>query len=578
MDWLHFVSENAFYEFAVILFLAAILGAFGQLLKQPLIVMFIALGILVGPSVLDIAKSKENIHLLAEIGIIILLFIVGLKLDVRIIKTVGKVALLTGLGQVFFTSLIGYLIALALGFAPLHSFYIAVALTFSSTIIIVKRLSDKREIDSLHGQIAIGFLIVQDIVVILVMIVLSAIGQSETVSLSQNLLKTILSAGVLVAAALFAMKLIVPWLSHFLARSREILSLFAIAWAVILAAAGELMGFSGEVGAFLAGVSLASSDFKDVIGSRLVSVRDFLLLFFFVQLGSGLDLTAIGGQAWAAVIFSLFVLIGNPIIVLVIMGIMGYRKRTSFLAGLTVAQISEFSLIFAGLGLAIGHINQETVGLITLVGLITIGASTYLILYSHRIYDWVAPALGVFQRTFPYREAERETIDKERFDIIIIGLGRFGRQLAEMLDRHSAVKYLAVDFDPSVVRDWRRKGKNIIYGDIEDIELYERIPFNDAKYVVSTVPDLEASQHLMTSLRRKNYQGNIFLTAINKRDYGLLKDQGANQILLPQQMAATSFYDSVLTDLLKSGSEQETVFRTLADLPDTDDEGDEREQ
>ncbi len=578
MDWLHFVSENAFYEFAVILFLAAILGAFGQLLKQPLIVMFIALGILVGPSVLDIAKSKENIHLLAEIGIIILLFIVGLKLDVRIIKTVGKVALLTGLGQVFFTSLIGYLIALALGFAPLHSFYIAVALTFSSTIIIVKLLSDKREIDSLHGQIAIGFLIVQDIVVILVMIVLSAIGQSETVSLSQNLLKTILSAGVLVAAALFAMKLIVPWLSHFLARSREILSLFAIAWAVILAAAGELMGFSGEVGAFLAGVSLASSDFKDVIGSRLVSVRDFLLLFFFVQLGSGLDLTAIGGQAWAAVIFSLFVLIGNPIIVLVIMGIMGYRKRTSFLAGLTVAQISEFSLIFAGLGLAIGHINQETVGLITLVGLITIGASTYLILYSHRIYDWVAPALGVFQRTFPYREAERETIDKERFDIIIIGLGRFGRQLAEMLDRHSAVKYLAVDFDPSVVRDWRRKGKNIIYGDIEDIELYERIPFNDAKYVVSTVPDLEASQHLMTSLRRKNYQGNIFLTAINKRDYGLLKDQGANQILLPQQMAATSFYDSVLTDLLKSGSEQETVFRTLADLPDTDDEGDEREQ
>lgn len=338
------------------------------------------------------------------------------------------------------------------------------------------------------------------------------------------------------------------------------------------------MGFSGEVGAFLAGVSLASSDFKDVIGSRLVSVRDFLLLFFFVKLGSGLDFAAIGSQAGSALIFSLFVLIGNPIIVLVIMGIMGYRKRTSFLAGLTVAQISEFSLIFAGLGLAIGHINEEIVGLITLVGLITIGLSTYLILYSHRIYEFAAPALSVFQRKVPYREAERESLVKERYDVIIIGLGRFGKQLAEMLDRHSAVSYLAVDFDPTVVKNWRDKGKNIIYGDIEDNDLYERIQFKESEYVVSSVPDIEASQHLVTALRRQNYQGKIILTAINKRDYELLKDQGANQILLPQRMAATSFYYSILTDLIKDGSEQETVFRTLADLPDTDDEGDEREQ
>jgi Kef-type K+ transport system membrane component KefB len=342
--------------------LGALLGALGQLLKQPLIVMFIVLGIVAGPSVLDIVHSKENIHLLAEIGIALLLFIVGLKLDLRIIKSVGKIAFLTGMGQVIFTSIIGFGLGLLLGLSPLHSFYVAVALTFSSTIIIVKLLSDKKEIDSLHGQIAIGFLIVQDIVVILVMIILSALRQQQDFSLGLSLLKTVGSGTIMLAATLILMRWIIPVTSLFLARSQELLTLFAIAWAVTLATIGQLMGFSGEVGAFLAGVSLASSPFKDVISSRLVSLRDFLLLFFFVNLGASIDLSLIGDQVGSALVLSAFVLIGNPIIVLVIMGLMGYRKRTAFLAGLTVAQISEFSLIFAGLGLAVGHITEEILG------------------------------------------------------------------------------------------------------------------------------------------------------------------------------------------------------------------------
>ncbi len=558
MNWLTLISENPFYEFAIILSLAALLGAIGQFLRQPLIVMFIALGILVGPSVLDIVKSKDNIHLLAEIGIAILLFIVGLKLDLRIIKSSGKIALMTGLGQVIFTSLFGYLIGLALGFSSLHSFYIAVALTFSSTIIIVKLLSDKKEIDSLHGQIAIGFLIVQDIVVILVMIILSAMRQSQNTSLTQDIVKTLLSGGVLLAVTLIAMRWIIPRLSFFLAKSQEMLTLFAIAWAVTLASAGELIGFSGEVSAFLAGVSLASSDFKDVISSRLVSLRDFLLLFFFVNLGANLDLSVIGGQVVPAIIFSLFVLIGNPIIVLIIMGAMGYRKRTSFLAGLTVAQISEFSLIFAGLGLAVGHITEQTVGLITLVGLITIGLSTYLILYSHQIYEVIAPALSIFQRKNPYREADHIDDEKKDYDVIIIGLGRFGKRLAEMLDAHPTINYLGVDFDPSVVKSRQANGKDIIYGDIEDPELLDQIPFRETKCIVSTVKEAESSKQLIKSLRRENYEGKIFLTAINETDYEFLKDFGADQVLLPHQMAATNFYNSYLLDLLTEKTNPET--------------------
>lgn len=551
MEWFAFVSDNPFYEFTVILFFAALLGGLGQLLKQPLIVMFIALGILVGPSALDIVHSKENIHLLAEIGISILLFIVGLKLDLRIIKSVGRIALMTGLGQVLFTSLVGYFIGLALGFSSLHSFYIAVALTFSSTIIIVKLLSDKKEIDSLHGQIAIGFLIVQDIVVILVMIVLSAMGKNDETSLAHDLVRTFITGVVLLGITLVMMRWVIPGLSYFLAKSQEMLVLFAIAWSVTLATAGELMGFSGEVGAFLAGVSLASSQFKDIISSRLVSLRDFLLLFFFVNLGANLDLGIIGNQVPSAMIFSFFVLIGNPIIVLIIMGYMGYRKRTAFLAGLTVAQISEFSLIFAGLGLSVGHINEEIVGLITLVGLVTIGLSTYLILYSHQIYQFIAPALSVFQRSDPYREKEIKSGNRQQKDVILLGLGRFGGRLAEILENHDDVSYMGVDFDPQVVKSWEKRGRSIIYGDLEDPEILEQIPFEKSKCIISTVTNREASEHFIQKLKRNGYQGKIFLTAMNEQDFDSLGQCGADKVLRPHEMAATNFYNAILSDIIK---------------------------
>lgn len=550
MSWLTTISENAFYEFAIILALAALIGGLGQLLKQPLIVMFIALGIVLGPSVLDVVKSHDKIHLLAEIGIAVLLFIVGLKLDLRIIKNIGKIALITGLGQVLFTSIFGYLIGIALGFSSLHCIYIAVALTFSSTIIIVKLLSDKKEIDSLYGQIAIGFLIVQDIVVILVMIILSAIQQGGDTSLSQDILKTLIAGIALLAFTFAAIKWIIPLVSKFMAKSQEMLTLFSIGWAVSFASLGEIIGFSGEVGAFLAGISLASSDYKDVINNRLTTLRDFLLLFFFVHLGSNLDLTVIGNQVYPALIFSGFVLIGNPVIVLIIMGILGYRKRTSFLAGLTVAQISEFSLIFAGLGLALGHITDEVVGLITLVGLITIGLSTYLILYSHQIYEAISPALNIFQRKEKNTEIDNTLEKNKYYDVVIIGMGRFGRRLAEMLDTHPEINYLGVDFDPVVINDLKTMNKDIIYGDLDDSELLADIPIKKMGKIISTIPNNELSVQLIKMSKQDNVEVEIFVTANNKMAYNQLKNYGFDdtKILQPHQMAALHFYQSCIKD------------------------------
>jgi len=470
--------ENPFHQFAVILSIAAGMGALGSLLRQPLIVMFIFVGICVGPSWLGIATLGTEIEILSRMGIALLLFLVGLRLDLQVIRSMGPVALATGLGQVLFTSVIGFVIALLLGLDVVAAVYVAVALTFSSTIIIVKLLSDKREIDALHGRIAVGFLIVQDIVVVLVMIVLSAVGGAQAGRHPAWDAALILGKGLLLLLCIgLLMKLILPRLIHWLAHWQELLILSAIAWAMALAALGDWLGFSKEVGAFLAGVSLASTPFRDAIGGRLVSLRDFLLLFFFIELGAGLDLSLVGAQVFSAVVLSLFVLIGNPLIVMVIMGAMGYRKRTSFLAGLTVAQISEFSLILGALGMALGHITGQTMGLITLVGLITIGLSTYLILYSHPLYDRLARPLRIFERQFPYRETRDESQPLESSAFILCGLGRYGSQIARTL-RHTGASVLGIDFDPQVIAAWRKHQYPVQYGDAEDPELAASLPLN----------------------------------------------------------------------------------------------------
>ncbi|MGQ9646889.1 MAG: cation:proton antiporter [Thermodesulfobacteriota bacterium] len=531
--------DSIFGEIATLLLAAAAVGALSVWLRQPLILGYILVGILMGPSMLGWVTARDQVDLLARMGIAMLLFVVGLKLDLHLIRTLGPVALATGLGQVLFTSIIGYFLALPLGLSPIAALYVAVALTFSSTIIIVKLLSDKREIDTLHGRIAVGFLIVQDIVVILVMIGLSAYGMAGVSndlgrSLGLLLLKGV---GLLVGIGLL-MRYLLPWLLHQLARSLELLVLFSIAWAVFLAILADSFGFSKEVGAFLAGISLASTRYREAIGARLISLRDFLLLFFFIDLGAQLDMGALGAQIGPAVVLSLFVLIGNPLIVMIIMGAMGYRRRTGFLAGLTVAQISEFSLILGALGVSIGHIGNETLGLITLVGLITIGLSTYMILYSHFLYNRLVRWLRIFERKVPYREkGEGEERGGPSVDVILFGLGRFGGSLAQNL-RQKGLNVLGVDFNSRTVAQRNQEGFQALYGDAEDPEFPATLPLNEAKWIVSTIPLRDVNLTLLDALHHYGYAGQKAMTAHSGRDAEMLRESGADLIFSPLADAA----------------------------------------
>ncbi|UJS22778.1 cation:proton antiporter [Thiothrix winogradskyi] len=548
------IHSSPFYELTALVVLAAVIGFVGLLLRQPMIVSFIAVGVLAGPSALDIVQSKENIEVLSELGIALLLFLVGLKLDLKLVRSLGMVSLATGLGQVLFTSVIGFLIGLALGLDTITSLYVAVALTFSSTIIVVKLLSDKKEVDSLHGRIAIGFLIVQDLVVVLAMMVLSAFGIGAQGGADANVwlhIGTVLLYGLamLVFVGLFIRYLATPLVGR-VVHSPELLVTFAIGWAALLAALGSHLGFSKELGGLLAGVALASTPYREAIVSRLASLRDFLLLFFFIALGMHLDLSLLGAQVFPALLFSVFVLIGNPLIVLAIMGAMGYRKRTGFLAGLTVAQISEFSLIFMAMGMTLGHVNAEALGLVTLVGLVTIALSVYMITYSHTLYAWLEPLLGVFEKRIPVRELAHHQGEQtlQPHDILLFGLGRYGNVLAETLQQHG-FRVLGVDFNPDEVRQWQEHGYEAIYGDACDPEFVGHLPLQGIKCVISALPQHALSlthenAHLMLldALRRQHYTGKVAIAlqrSADASDVEGLRKRGADVIFQPFHDAAT---------------------------------------
>ncbi|WP_409330469.1 cation:proton antiporter [Trujillonella humicola] len=534
------MPEHAFHVVAALLAVAAVVAAGAVRLRQPLIIAFIAVGVLVGPAGLGWVEGNDQVALLAELGIALLLLLVGLKLDPQLIRTTGPVAVATGLGQVAFTSAVGFGLARLVGLPVVPALYAGVAMAFSSTIIIVKLLSDKREIDQLHGRIAVGFLIVQDIVVVIVMVTLTAVGTAGRGDDLVPDLLVVLGRGVLfVGGILLAMRYVLPRALAWLARSKELLLLSALAWGIALAGLGDALGFSIEVGAFLGGISLAATPYREAIGSRLIGLRDFLLLFFFIDLGSRLGVAEALGRIGPAVALSLLVLVGNPLIVLVIMGFMGYRKRTSLLAGLTVAQISEFSLVLAALGLSLGHITADTVGLVTAVGVITIALSTYMILYSAALYARLAPLLSVFERARPRHADDSGDAADSGVDLVVVGAGRYGGRLVRQLLAREA-RVLVVDSDPQALERVGKDGAQTLYGDAEEPELVDALPLRGASWVVSTVPDRSVNLALLHGLEQAGFTGSVALTAHNDHDADRLEAAGVDVVLRPFHAAADS--------------------------------------
>lgn len=519
-------------------------------LKQPLIVGYILAGIVAGPYALGLISDTEPIELFSKIGIASLLFIVGLSMSPKVIKEVGKVSLVTGVGQVLFTSLIGYAIALFLGQPPIAALYIAIALTFSSTIIILKLLSDRGDVDKLYGKVAIGFLLVQDIIATMILLFVSA-GSSGDTNL-YSLLGVVLLKGLIVFGMLWVVSLkILPKIIKYSAYSTELLFIFALAWGLGMGSLFHFIGFSLEIGTLIAGVSLSVSPFASEMSARMKPLRDFFIILFFVLLGSHMVLDTLMVILVPALILSVFVLIGNPVIVMILMNLLGYRRRTGFMAGLTVAQISEFSLILATLGFNLGHLPKETLSLITLVGLITIAGSTYLILYADPIYKRLNKILRVLELKHIGKE---KGVAEEVYDAYLFGYGRVGDDYVETF-KQLGLSYLVIDHDPRAVDRLIANQVSYRFGDAEDLEFLEELPLDRAKLVVTTIPGYNANHLLTRYIKAVNKKCLTVVTSHNIEEAKAIYAQGADYVIMPHYLGAK--YGASM--LKKMGLDRETL-------------------
>lgn len=525
-----------FIELSLILVLATVIALVMRSLRQPLIVGYIITGIVVGPYVLNLLHSQEEMELFSKIGISILLFIVGLTLNPDIAREVGKTSFVTGVGQVAFTSIVGFFIIRILGFDISASLYIAVALTFSSTIIILKLLTDRGDTEKLYGKISIGFLLVQDLVATIILLAVTAIGATTSAgAISAELLRLFVVGGVIALSLYFISKYVLPKLVSYVGGNQEVLFIFSIAWGLGLASLFNFVGFSIEIGALIAGVMLATSPFAYEIGARMKPLRDFFILIFFILLGAQMVFSQFSLIIIPAIILSVFVLIGNPLIVFVLLNLLGYRNKTSFMAGLTVAQISEFSLILVALGYSLGHISQEIVSLVTLVGIITIAGSTYLILYADPIYLRLK---SVFEWISIRKHHHQEKTDgQSAADIIIFGYDRVGHEFVSVAGEVSK-NYLVVDYNPQSIRRLVEQSIPFRYGDAEDVEFLQEIGFQNARLVVSSIPDYKTNLLLVKNYRAHNPSGIIIVLAHHVRDAEELYASGASYVIMPHHLGA----------------------------------------
>ncbi len=467
--------------------------------RVPNIVAYIGAGLLLGPA-LGVLTVTHTIELIAEFGIILLLFLVGLELSLDKIKAVGTTAFVAGGVQMGGTALGGGLLAGLVGVPVVEAVVVAVAIMFSSTVVVVKMLEKQSDLDAPYGQIAVGVLLVQDLVVVMVLTFVAGLaGPGELAwadvarGLGQAFLGMVLLGGLIAAAARYVLPPAIQWIS----RMTEGLFIWSLFWCFLVVLGAEALHLSPELGAFLAGIALAQLPQCHELRQRVHPLMNFFIIVFFVSLGLQMELGAALARWPLALALAAFVMVVKPLLFFGVLPRLGHGEETSFRTGLSLAQISEFSLIFGALALSSGLIDEALLSVITLVGLVTFALSSFLLLYSDRLYAAVKPYrplawLGARQ------EAPVPPPDGLQGHVIVVGLNTLGRCLVDRLTA-AGETVVAVDTDPEKLA---RRSVSTVHGNAVHETTREAADWEDAKLVVSSL-SIEGTNNLLAYHARR---------------------------------------------------------------------------
>ena len=519
--------EQIFIQLGIILLVAFIISYIAKFFKQPLIIGYIVTGVIISPFIIYSGTSKEIIDTLSHFGIAFLLFTVGLHLNPKVIKEIGTTSLFISLTQMIFTFTLTFLVSFYIfKLNILTSVFLGIAIIFSSTIIVTKLLSDKGHLDSLYGKISVGTLIIEDLVAVGVLMFISSM--SNKTDFSSFAMHTFLLGGGLIIALFLIGFYVFPFITRKVARYQELLFLFAIFWCFAVAALFLQLGFTVEIGALIAGMVLSISPYSTEISSKVHPLMDFFLILFFIILGVNINVSSISSIITLSIVLSLIALIFKPFILMTSMAFLGYTKRSNFLVGTSLSQISEFSVIVLTMGLAMNYILPEILSAVALTLVLTTFFSTYIIIYSEFFYNKMKSFASFFER----KKIKEKPIIEKNYDAILFGYNRIGFSILHSLKKIKK-NYLVVDFNPETISNLEKWKIPCLYGDMYDMDLLDSLPLDKIKIGVSTVPDFETNSLLIEQIRLVNKDAVVIVIAHQIKDALELYKKGASYVLTP---------------------------------------------
>ncbi|RME31499.1 hypothetical protein D6789_02530 [Candidatus Woesearchaeota archaeon] len=520
-------EPNILVEIGVIIIAATIGGFTARAFKQPLIPSYIIVGVLLGP-IFHLITDAKNMWLLSEIGVAFLLFLVGLEFDFSKLRDVGTVSTIGGLLQAALMFAIGFGASLLLGYNAIVGVHLGLMMSFSSTMVVVKLLSDRQEVESLHGRIIIGILLLQDVVAILALTLLADPAESGMGNAWLSL-----GLGVLIIVASFVIgRKFAPPLFKSAARNLELLFLLAVSMCLGYALLFAMFGFSIAIGAFIAGIILGNLPYHIEIASRVKPLKDFFTVIFFTSIGLQLHLTEFTQALPAFFVFFFLTIVISPLLTMIICMLFGYKKRVAFLTGLTLSQVSEFALIVAFAGVSNGLIDNEVYGLILILTVVSIAMSAYFIKYEEKLYALLGRFLDIFER-FGLANKELEHLgDDHKHEVVLIGLNRTGYAVFRKLQELKK-DFLVIELNPDVIHRLIQRHIPCIYGDIGDPEVLGKLKLDQVKLVISTINNHEVNLLLLQRLKREHSHARVIVTSYDAEDALDLYEAGADYVIIP---------------------------------------------
>ena len=543
---------------AICVAVAALFGLIGWQLRQPLILAYLLAGVVIGPVCLRWVTNLESIQTVAEIGLILLLFVIGLEIDLKKLMAAGPPMLVTGALQVPICVALGLgyfaLLGAHVGGGDYSLIYLAACMSMSSTLVVVKLLNDRMELDTLPGRITLGVLVIQDLWSVVMLAVQPNITNPNLLPLVFSLLKGV----VLVGGALALSKWVLPHMFRSVAKAPELVLVTGLAWCFFVAGVASVIGLSREMGALIAGVSLSTFPYNLDVMAKAVSIRDFFVTLFFVALGMQIPIPTAGVLLMVAAA-SAFVLVSRVVVVPILYALR-LGLRNSIVPAINLSQVSEFSIVIAFLGLTYKQIHTDVLTIVILTFAVTSVVSTYMINGSHAIQKLLAGALKGIGLKDLDAETEEKTEDESHFPVVFLGFFRDASSILYEFEHEGSVedarefvsKIMVIDFNPTVMRELRRRSIKVVYGDIAHADTLHHAHIEDAELIVSSITDdiLRGTSNLriLHTVKRVSPHARVVLTTDHIPQALKFYEAGADFVFIPRLYSAAA-----VARLLKKG-------------------------